>query len=205
MSGLAKIAPVVARPKVSSRIVLRRPRACDCAGIVATYGDRDVGRMFGSIALDYDTTNAEAFVSRVQNIPDGDQECVLAITSGNGRFIGSIRMGPRAGRLCLSYGLMQSMWGCGIMSNVVPRFIAHYFQRRRVAPIFADYFAINVASGRVLEKAGFEKVAEEDVWSRYNNANMREILMRLREDRVRALCASSTSHSRVSIIDKTAK
>ena len=55
----------------------------------------------------------------------------------------------------LGYWLAEPYWGCGIMTAAVGRLCREAFDRLDVVRIFAEPFADNLASRRVLEKAGF--------------------------------------------------
>lgn len=55
----------------------------------------------------------------------------------------------------LGYWLGEPFWGKGIMSTAVSCFTAFAFQYYKIQRIFAEPFANNLASRRVLEKAGF--------------------------------------------------
>ncbi|MDB6040326.1 MAG: N-acetyltransferase [Verrucomicrobiales bacterium] len=55
----------------------------------------------------------------------------------------------------LGYWLAEPFWGRGIMSEAVTAFVATAFDRFDLIRIYAELFANNRASARVLEKAGF--------------------------------------------------
>jgi ribosomal-protein-alanine N-acetyltransferase len=55
----------------------------------------------------------------------------------------------------LGYWLAQPFWGRGIMSEAVAEFTRYAFATFDLVRIFAQPFAGNQASARVLEKAGF--------------------------------------------------
>jgi RimJ/RimL family protein N-acetyltransferase len=57
----------------------------------------------------------------------------------------------------LGYWLTPSSWGRGIMSEAVARFTEACFAEFDLERIFAEPYDTNVASCRVLEKAGFER------------------------------------------------
>jgi RimJ/RimL family protein N-acetyltransferase len=55
----------------------------------------------------------------------------------------------------VGYWLGQSCWGRGVMSGAVQAFAPWALDRYNLARLYARVFAFNVASARVLEKAGF--------------------------------------------------
>ena len=55
----------------------------------------------------------------------------------------------------IGYWLAESWWGKGIMTEAVVKFTDHIFERFGLVRIYAEPYATNAASCRVLEKAGF--------------------------------------------------
>jgi ribosomal-protein-alanine N-acetyltransferase len=55
----------------------------------------------------------------------------------------------------LGYWLSEDFWGHGITSEAVPAFSNYCFETFPLRRVFAEPYANNVASARVLEKAGF--------------------------------------------------
>jgi RimJ/RimL family protein N-acetyltransferase len=55
----------------------------------------------------------------------------------------------------LGYWLGEPFWGKGVMTEAVTRFTAWAFEHFPLHRIYANVFATNVASSRVVEKAGF--------------------------------------------------
>ena len=55
----------------------------------------------------------------------------------------------------VGYWLGESFWGRGIMSEAIPPFTRWAFETFNLERIYAEPFANNPASARVLEKAGF--------------------------------------------------
>ena len=55
----------------------------------------------------------------------------------------------------LGYYIAEPYWGRGIVTNAVKEACAHVFANTDIRRIFAEPFAFNTASCRVLEKAGF--------------------------------------------------
>lgn len=87
-----------------------------------------------------------------------DPISVFAITDDD-RVIGGIGLHPQQDvqRLNaeLGYWLAEPYWGKGIMSRAIPQMIEFGFQNLNINRIFARPYGSNLASQRVLEKAGF--------------------------------------------------
>ena len=56
----------------------------------------------------------------------------------------------------LGYYIAENCWGRGIMTNAVKQICEYVFQNSDIIRIYAEPFAYNTASCRVLEKAGFQ-------------------------------------------------
>ena len=56
----------------------------------------------------------------------------------------------------LGYYIAEEYWGKGIMTEAVKQICAYVFDKSDMIRIFAEPFAYNAASCRVLEKAGFQ-------------------------------------------------
>ena len=55
----------------------------------------------------------------------------------------------------LGYYLAEEYWGNGLMTQAVRQICSFVFEQSDILRIYAEPFAYNIASCRVLEKAGF--------------------------------------------------
>ncbi len=90
---------------------------------------------------------------------DENETFAFAITADD-KIIGSIGI-FRQGNIHrqtgeLGYYIAEEYWGRGIMTQVVKQACAHVFEVSDMLRIYAEPFAHNTASCRVLEKAGFQ-------------------------------------------------
>ncbi len=104
----------------------------------------------------YRRDDAEAFISRIIGEP---ATRAFAIASGS-EAIGSIGLlpGEDVHRLTaeMGYWLAEPFWGKGIMTSAVIRFCDYGFDVLGLNRIYAEPYAHNHASVKVLEKAGFQ-------------------------------------------------
>ncbi len=56
----------------------------------------------------------------------------------------------------LGYWLAEPFWGHGIMTDVIEHFTVEMFEKFQLKRIWAMHYPSNPASGKVLQKAGFE-------------------------------------------------
>ncbi len=104
----------------------------------------------------YSLENAREFINRVTDIP---LQTVFAIAAEK-EVIGGIGLGIRTDihrfSAELGYWLAEPYWGQGIMTRAVTAFTAFAFDEFELSRIFAEPYPDNIASCRILEKAGFK-------------------------------------------------
>lgn len=111
-------------------------------GLPYPYTEQD-GRDFISAMLSADENETFAFAITVDNIAIGS--------------IGVFRQGNIHRRTAeLGYYIAEEYWGKGIMTEAVRQICEYVFSKSDIIRIFAEPFAYNIASCRVLEKAGFQ-------------------------------------------------
>lgn len=83
---------------------------------------------------------------------------ILAITA-DGQAVGGIGLHPRTNierhNAELGYWLAEPFWGRGIVTQAVRQMVDYGFRTFDITRIFARPFGSNLASQKVLEKAGF--------------------------------------------------
>ena len=105
----------------------------------------------------YTLNDAKSWVESCINSSEDNKLC-LAITVGNvaigsiGVFLGSDVYSRNAE---LGYWLAEEYWGKGIMTAAVMQICAEAFAKYDIVRIYAEAFAPNAGSRKVLEKAGF--------------------------------------------------
>lgn len=105
----------------------------------------------------YTEKDAVAFISRTTSAPK-DSQYSWAIHVG-GKAVGNVdffRKDNIYHRTAeLGYFLAEPYWGKGIVTNAVKEACAYVFANTDIIRISAESFSHNIASCRVLEKAGF--------------------------------------------------
>ncbi len=102
----------------------------------------------------YTLEDAAAFLSKAQSVP----RTIFAIAAQK-EAIGSIALTPGKDvhrfTAELGYWLAEPFWGRGIMAEAIKALTEYGFKDLGIHRIFAEPYAANPASARVLEKAGF--------------------------------------------------
>ena len=109
------------------------------------------------IPFPYTVPDAESFIrSRLDADPDACFAFAVTVDDAAVGSIGAFRQGNIHRRTAeLGYYLAESYWGQGIGTSAVKQICCHVFDTTDIVRIFAEPFADNGASCRVLEKAGF--------------------------------------------------
>lgn len=151
---------------VTPRLRLRRLERADAAVIHLYASDLRVARMTTSIPHPNPPGSAEAFVARA-TAPDA-AETVWALDSGEDRengLIGLISLKPAGeGVADIGYWVAPAFWNAGYASEAVEA-VVREAGRRRLAALTAQVFQDNVASARVLTRAGFDYVGAGEAHS----------------------------------------
>ena len=106
----------------------------------------------------YTEKDGKEFISTMLAANENDT-FAFAITV-NGKVIGSIgafRQGNIHRQTAeLGYYIAEEYWGKGIMTEAVKQLCDYVFSNTDIIRIYAEPFAYNIGSCRVLEKAGFQ-------------------------------------------------
>ncbi len=118
--------------------------------------------------LDPDATRMAAFPARDRPAFTAHWAMILAddtITKKtivyNGHVAGNIVSFEQAGDREVGYWLGKEYWGKGIATQALSQFLAHVTTR----PLYAHAAKHNIGSIRVLEKCGFTRIGEDDVFA----------------------------------------
>ncbi|MDR2672925.1 MAG: GNAT family N-acetyltransferase [Coriobacteriales bacterium] len=130
----------------------------DAANLAAVLNNKKIhDNLRDALPFPYTVDDARSYIQFVLDIPK-DSAYYWAIVCGN-KVIGSIGLlrKDNVHRLTaeLGYYIAEPHWGKGIATGAVREACAWAFANTDIARIFAEPFAQNVASCRVLEKAGF--------------------------------------------------
>ena len=137
--------------------VIRSWRADDAPALAASANNRNVWLCVSDkMPSPYTLADAEAYLQKTF-ASDAEQSFCLEVGGIVGGGIGLVP-GSDIYRISaeLGYWLAEPFWGRGIMTDAVRVFVAERFAVVPLQRIFAQVYARNLASARVLEKAGFQ-------------------------------------------------
>ena len=139
-------------------IDLREWKIKNAPDLVAAINNKNVlDNLRDGIPYPYTEKDAEVFITAMRNAKK-DAQYAFAITC-DGKVIGSIGVFRQANVHHLTgelgYYIAEPYWGKGIMTEAVRQIRDYIFKNTDIVRIFAEPYAYNQASCRVLEKAGF--------------------------------------------------
>ena len=140
-------------------VSLRPWRLEDACGVAAAINNQKVlDNLRDGIPYPYTQKDAEEFIGAML-CANKDTTYAFAILY-DGKVIGSIGAFRKDNVHRLSaeigYYIAEPYWGKGIMTEAVRQMCAYIFGNTDIVRIFAEPYATNNASCRVLEKAGFQ-------------------------------------------------
>ena len=139
----------------TTRLVLRRFRPSDIEDVYAFAADPEWNRYLG-LPEPYSRRDAEEFVARAM-LYDPQAVSMWAIVHEE-RCSGSIYLrGESPGSATLGYSIARPLWGRGLMTEAASTVVAHGFEDRGLARIYAFVIVGNDPSARVLEKVGMKR------------------------------------------------
>lgn len=145
-------------PLVTERLLLRELRATDAPAIAAGAGDRRVARHLIQVPSPYPVALARRWVASRVDWWAAGRGLTLAITrhAKPDTLIGtvSLRRFMRDRRAELGYWIVAAEWGQGLTTEAAAAVVDFGFEQLALARIYAQVFAGNTASCRVLEKLG---------------------------------------------------
>jgi ribosomal-protein-alanine N-acetyltransferase len=146
------------RPAIACGACVLRPwRAGDEAALVRHANSREIWlNLRDQFPHPYTAADAEGWIklAAAQSRPTS-----LAIEVGEAAGGIGVRLHDDVERVSaeLGYWLGEAFWNRGIMSAAVSAFTRYVFQQFSLTRVFAVPYAANIASQRVLEKAGYRR------------------------------------------------
>lgn len=139
--------------------ILRKWSLADAADLAQAINNPNIqNNLRDGIPYPYTQEDAAAFIRSMLNA-DPDTTFAFAIT-WEGRVVGSIGIFRQSNihfrTAELGYYLAESVWGKGLATSAVTQATDFVFSHTDIVRIFAEPFAYNHASCRVLEKCGFQ-------------------------------------------------
>lgn len=139
----------------TDRLLLRPGWAEDAPALAEAIGDERIVRNLATAPWPYRLRDAEAFLAQPRD-PLLPTLLVFERTAGPPRLVGSCGLGRRqSGAVELGYWVARPHWGRGYATEACTALV-DIARSLGLAQLEGSHFIDNPASGRVLEKLGFE-------------------------------------------------
>ena len=138
--------------------IIRRWNQSDISALTVYLNNKKIwDNCRDSLPYPYTNKDAEQFIQFVLNQEIQNDYCIEINQEAVGNI--SFIQGTDVDRynVELGYWLAEPYWSQGIMTEALKRVISDFFLQTDIMRIYANVFAYNLASMRVLEKVGFRK------------------------------------------------
>ena len=140
-------------------IRIREWKMSDAAALAKALSNRNIlNNLRDGLPFPYTEKDAEEYIGAMLNA-DKNDTFAFAVTADE-KVVGSIgafrQNNIHRFTAELGYYLAEEYWGKGMMTEAVKQVCEYVFTNSDIIRIFAEPFAYNTGSCRVLEKAGFE-------------------------------------------------
>lgn len=138
---------------------IRKWELSDAADLAKALSNKKIqANLRDGLPYPYTEQDGTDYISAILSA-DGNETFAFAITVDE-KAIGSIGVFRQANihrqTAELGYYISEQYWGKGIMTEAVKQICRYVFENSDIIRIYAEPFAHNIASCRVLEKAGFQ-------------------------------------------------
>ena len=137
------------------RLLLRPGFPEDAPALVSAIADEAIARGLANVPWPYRMRDAEAYLASPRD-PILPSLLIFELGAGAPQLVGSCGLGRRpSGAVELGYWIATPFWGRGLATEACTALIA-IARALGLARLEGSHFLDNPASGRVLEKLGFE-------------------------------------------------
>ena len=144
----------------TDRLLLRPAWAEDANAVAAAIADEAIVRNLASAPWPYHLTDAKAFIAAPHD-PALPRFLITRRTSGAPEVIGATGLARTdCGEVELGYWIAKDHWGQGYATEAAAAVVEIARDGLRLKRLIASHFVDNPASGRVLEKLGFEPTGD---------------------------------------------
>jgi RimJ/RimL family protein N-acetyltransferase len=154
----------------TARLVLRKPVMDDADAIFTTYASDPAATRYVSFRTHRSPAEARGYVQQCTAGWAGSGPFTWAIVlRESGRLAGMIDIRPQNHRVELGYILGREYWGRGYMTEVVRAVSDWALAQPEVHRVWAVCDVDNLASARVMEKAGMAREGTLQRWAVHPN------------------------------------
>ncbi len=175
---------------ITDRLILRPVAACDAEAIATLADNYKVAIMLSRLPYPYRLEDARNFIAWAAAQPEDETAFGVYLKGKPEMFIGVASCERREAQEAeLGYWLGEPFWGKGYMSETVKAVVAHAFTEAGHDRLVSGCRLQNLASRRILEKAGFEHSGRYEIDSLLLKTKVPGHRFRLSRERWKELAA----------------
>lgn len=150
----------------SERFLMRPPLAKDSRQIACCVNDEGMARNLARLPHPYTPSDALDWIAYTQTARALGTEYAFVITHVEAGVIGSVGFNRTDGEAWeIGYWVDKAVQGKGVATEAAAALLSWGEREFGVSQFTAGHFKDNPASGRVLEKLGFQKIGERPLYS----------------------------------------
>ena len=150
----------------SERFLMRPPEEKDARQIACCVNDKDMARNLARLPHPYAPKDALDWVAYADKAREQGTEYAFVITHEEAGVIGSVGFNRTSGEAWeIGYWVDKAVQGKGVATEAAAALMKWGAIKFGVTQFVAGHFQDNPASGRVLEKLGFQRVGEKQLFS----------------------------------------
>jgi ribosomal-protein-alanine N-acetyltransferase len=150
----------------SERFLMRPPEAKDARQIACCVNDLDMARNLARLPHPYAPKDALSWIEYADKARAQAREYAFVITHAEAGVVGSVGFNRAQGEAWeIGYWVDKAVQGKGGATEAARALLQWGEATFGVTQFVAGHFQDNPASGRVLEKLGFERIGEKQMYS----------------------------------------
>jgi len=150
----------------SERFLMRPPREQDARQIACCVNDADMARNLARLPHPYAPSDAMDWIAYADKARAQGTEYAFVITHAEAGVIGSVGFNRAVGEAWeIGYWVDKAVQRRGVATEAASALLAWGEAKFGVTKFVAGHFQDNPASGRVLEKLGFQRIGEKMLYS----------------------------------------
>lgn len=143
----------------TERLILNSFKESDAELVAKLAGDKRVVEMTANIPYPYDVSMAISWIADHKKQAEEELNYIFAIRLEETReLVGCINLelNENHNRAVVGYWIGVDYWGKGYCTEALKKVIEFGFEEKKVNKIWAEHKTFNIASAKVMEKAGMK-------------------------------------------------
>ena len=148
----------------TERLNLRAPMQTDAQRITDLIGIKDVVWNLGRAPYPYHLSDAQSWIARCAADITAGTEYPFVIENSEDGVVGAVGLNAHPGDVWeIGYWVGKPWWGKGYITEAAQAVLDWATREKAITAFISGHYVDNPASGRVLEKLGFEPVGVLDL------------------------------------------